>query len=740
MKHIYTLRAWQSLVKPVTEIIYNASTTTTADGYVPFSIGVSIHYASVEGEQLQIGDHSALVACHITTHTDMHRRGQTAHNRAALLATLMRHGIHNSIVDPVTYFNRLPCVKFVISPEGNGIDCHRHYESLLAGSIPIIEDHPMMREKYSACPVVYTHDYSEITPDFLEKTYEAMLDVEYDFSAILFSRQPDTYKQQIRQNGNYWGKRCMGKPWYPELSVCIPTMRRWDTFLKDTLAHYLQNPYIDEIVVCDETGEDAEHIRTTYPQVKVYVNDTQLGAFWNRRQCVQKATHAWVALLDSDNYAPVGYFEAWNTQRPHSPSVVYCPIKTLPTPGHNGFDFTSLSSVQLARDNVPALIHHLLVEMWLNNGNYTINKSTYLSAYDPTYASLVSSDMRAVEDMVCSWFIIKAGATLQLVPGMEYYHAVHGGSLYINTPPSLRTQSTDIIKQMYARGPQHSTVKWIIPAVYPISFSIPESKIVTHIPEKSKKFAHIVPGDVSTYIYSDEASYYEDYQRSVFGRTKKKAGWDCMRHYEILANGCIPWFEDLDQCPATIMTHFPKALVSEAMQSETPETYIERLLDYTRTHLTCRAMASYVMQTAGHGDAASVLVISCNLAPDYLRCLTLIGLKQLYGTQCAELTPTPHIYDDYAKDVSHLYGKGLSYTHIIPANVRAGATVEDIIKHTFDVVIYAQPHRDGMPFYNIVMQHYTPSEVIVMCGEDEHHLHCKTFFARGHSLFVRELN
>ena len=29
--------------------------------------------------------------------------------------------------------------KFIISPEGNGIDCHRHYEAILCGCIPIIE-------------------------------------------------------------------------------------------------------------------------------------------------------------------------------------------------------------------------------------------------------------------------------------------------------------------------------------------------------------------------------------------------------------------------------------------------------------------------------------------------------------------------------------------------------------------------------------------------------------------------
>jgi hypothetical protein len=39
-----------------------------------------------------------------------------------------------------------------------------------------------------------------------------------------------------------------------------------------------------------------------------------------------------------------------------------------------------------------------------------------------------------------------------------------------------------------------------------------------------------------------------------------------MRHYEILANGCIPWFVGLQDVPSNRLTHFPKELVLEAKQ------------------------------------------------------------------------------------------------------------------------------------------------------------------------------
>lgn len=38
----------------------------------------------------------------------------------------------------------------------------------------------------------------------------------------------------------------------------------------------------------------------------------------------------------------------------------------------------------------------------------------------------------------------------------------------------------------------------------------------------------------------DEHRYYDDYSRSYFAVTRRKGGWDCMRHYEILAAGTHP--------------------------------------------------------------------------------------------------------------------------------------------------------------------------------------------------------
>ena len=36
-----------------------------------------------------------------------------------------------------------------------------------------------------------------------------------------------------------------------------------------------------------------------------------------------------------------------------------------------------------------------------------------------------------------------------------------------------------------------------------------------------------------------------------------------MRHYEIMANGCIPYFPNIEQCPPNTMALLPKHLIIE---------------------------------------------------------------------------------------------------------------------------------------------------------------------------------
>lgn len=138
---------------------------------------------------------------------------------------------------------------------------------------------------------------------------------------------------------------------------------------------------------------------------------------------------------------------------------------------------------------------------------------------------------------------------------------------------------------------------------YPISFAFPEENIVDSIPEKKQPLATIIPGKLNTYIYNNEIDYYKGYQISEFGITIKKGGWDCMRHYEILGNGCIPYFPCIIDSPKATMVNFPKVIISETNKlyeiggypSQLYQYYAKMLLSYTKENLTTKKLAEYVL-------------------------------------------------------------------------------------------------------------------------------------------------
>ena len=211
-----TLRQWQNLVKPRESLLYNCSEFSHLnDEWTTFPIGMGYTFINFGAplETAQIGTHERLVLCAFNVGTDVRRR-PSGINRRSIRDTLALSNIQNISLPSAQYFTALPTYKFVISPEGNGIDCHRHYEALMAGCIPIVEEHRGIREKYGNCPILFTRDYSEITPEFLERTYLNMLDTAWDFSRLLLESYSHEEKAEIKANGNYWGSRLTHKVWY----------------------------------------------------------------------------------------------------------------------------------------------------------------------------------------------------------------------------------------------------------------------------------------------------------------------------------------------------------------------------------------------------------------------------------------------------------------------------------------------------------------------------------------------
>jgi len=211
-----TLKEWQNIYKNPKELIVQASPVDGTSSWQERPIGMSYQYIHVFslGSKIQFGPHSNTVHCSMKDNSDIKRRGNEPVTRKVILNTLKNNKIHNKITKPIEYFISLPNYKFVISPEGNGIDCHRHYEAIIAGCIPIIEDNPLTIEKYKGLPILYTKDYSEITEEYLLSVYDSMLNTEYDFSKLFLNYYTPEQVSLIKNQSNFWCKKLVKKVFY----------------------------------------------------------------------------------------------------------------------------------------------------------------------------------------------------------------------------------------------------------------------------------------------------------------------------------------------------------------------------------------------------------------------------------------------------------------------------------------------------------------------------------------------
>jgi hypothetical protein len=303
--------------------------------------------------------------------------------------------------------------------------------------------------------------------------------------------------------------------------------------------------------------------------------------------------------------------------------------------------------------------------------------------------------------------------------------------------------------------------KYLNNQLFPITFSIPECKIVKLIPKKTKLISNLIPGVTSTYIYNNENDYYKEYMSSIFATTTRKGGWDCLRHYEILACGSIPYFPFIEDCPYNTLSLLPKDLILEGnllyIKLKTKKfanltiedleqcyTLNKKLLDYTVNNLTTKKMAQFILNKINITNIKNlkILYLLNDTNPDYLSCLNLIGFKELIGSNCHDYPKLNFIYKNQKIDYTKLYGKGITYSSIIDETLHENNLDKniqnDILNKYYDIIIYGNYHK-GMPFFDIIKNIYKPSEIVLVCGDDAHNCNYNIFLDKGYNLFIREL-
>jgi hypothetical protein len=239
--------------------------------------------------------------------------------------------------------------------------------------------------------------------------------------------------------------------------------------------------------------------------------------------------------------------------------------------------------------------------------------------------------------------------------------------------------------------------------IVPFPYAIPDEYIVADVPKKTNLFSKVHPGNRANYSFGpgEEEAYHAQYRASRFAYTDKKGGWDCLRHYEILAAGCIPVFDNLEAGPVNTMVTFPKALVIAACAELLPwsadkearyDYHVRLLLEHCRKNCSVSALTDRFLKH--FPDAKRVLMIQCHAGENYTRELLALGLRRRLGDAFIDYPKIEVLYKGC--DLSKRHGNGFTYGGKLEDTIDRSDIDQRVVANEFDLVIYGKVGRDEL--------------------------------------------
>ena len=221
------------------------------------------------------------------------------------------------------------------------------------------------------------------------------------------------------------------------LTIAIPTMRRW-SFLKTMIPVFLERPEVNEVVICDETGEDYDEIRLafgTHPmdkKLRLYKNETRLGIYENKRKVLSLCKKGWIALLDSDNVFPDEWFDFLSELDFTNTKRIYgsADFRTLDTAsGKMERPCVQFSGTVLDKSLWNSFLQNEKCFYLLNDGNWILHSECLRCLPD----TVKSEDVLAADAIFMLRRFVMSGYYIHYPSGFEYIHMTHPGSSWIQT-------------------------------------------------------------------------------------------------------------------------------------------------------------------------------------------------------------------------------------------------------------------------------------------------------------------
>ncbi len=96
-------------------------------------------------------------------------------------------------VDRIQSFENQIKFAFVISPHGNGLDCHRTWEALCIGCIPIVKTSPL-DILYNELPVLIVKNWSDVNINLLTNTINEFKNKQFNYDKLLLKYWLKSFK------------------------------------------------------------------------------------------------------------------------------------------------------------------------------------------------------------------------------------------------------------------------------------------------------------------------------------------------------------------------------------------------------------------------------------------------------------------------------------------------------------------------------------------------------------------
>lgn len=110
---------------------------------------------------------------------------------------------------------------FVLSPHGNGYDCHRTWEALALGCIPIVKTSPI-DPLYNDLPVLIVKQWSEVNEELLDKIVRDFSNRTFNLDKITYKYWIEKIKSSFTQNGGSEEKIDIVIAYHPKDKKVLP--------------------------------------------------------------------------------------------------------------------------------------------------------------------------------------------------------------------------------------------------------------------------------------------------------------------------------------------------------------------------------------------------------------------------------------------------------------------------------------------------------------------------------------